>query len=104
MTEAAAEPAKKHIRLSFSQASLMCGDEAVRMRASQKLLVESGLRDAPYGAALDMADLWENLGDFLYRMAPFSKELMRKLNELEDDNPDKSRRPAQGDINDGSKD
>ena len=86
------DAAKKHVPLTFSQASTMCDDEAVRMRASQKLLVETGLRNAPYGAALDIADRWEKLGDVLYRMAPFSKELMRKLVELEDDNPDKNRR------------
>lgn len=92
MTEPEAK--KRHVALTFTQASVMCFDEAERMRASQKLLVADGLRDAPYGPALDRADQWEKLSDLLYRMAPFSKELMRQLIELEDANPDKSRRPA----------
>lgn len=64
-----------HRRWTMDQLAELAGDEALRIRTVQALLVEQGLALAPDPAQIHKADGFDAIHSFFLKMAPYAQEI-----------------------------
>lgn len=64
-----------HRKWTMAQLAELAGEEAVRIRTVQAVLVEQGLALAPDPAQIHKADGFDAIHSFFLKMAPYAQEI-----------------------------